>query len=99
MDDKKEFVDVQEAISRLPDGDSIHTFRQGGPLLIGAAWPRADIIEFLEAAAAIEVPGENAQSMGHGLAVHDEHGWLFIQTRPATDTKPHARDGLEDAGA
>ena len=80
MDDDKELISLDEAIKRLPGGDMVHTFRQGGPCLIGADHERARLIEAMRSAPAIEVTGPAAQAMGHGLAICDEHGWLFIAT-------------------
>jgi len=79
MDDK-ELITLDEAVKRLPSGDTVHTFRQGGPYLIGADHERDRLIEAMRAAQEIEVTGPQAQAMGHGLAICDEHGWLFIET-------------------
>jgi hypothetical protein len=83
MDDDKELIALEEAVKRLPDGDMVHTFRQGGPCLIGADHERDRLIEAMRIAPAIEVTGPQAQAMGHGLAICDEHGWLFIETANA----------------
>ena len=80
LDDDKELIALEEAIKRLPMGDTVHTFRQGGPCLIGADHERDRLIEAMRAAPEIEVTGPQAQAMGHGLAICDEHGWLFIAT-------------------
>ena len=87
MDDDKELISLEDAIKRLPDGGMVHTFRQGGPCLIGADHERDRLIEAMRAAPAIEVTGPQAQAMGHGLAICDEHGWLFIETANGLDNR------------
>jgi hypothetical protein len=75
-----------EAVALLPDGDSIHTFLDGGTALIGADWDRSAILTLLrEAGHEIEVTGPAAQSMGHGLAAYRADGTpVFIETRKAS---------------
>ena len=85
MDDK-ELISLEAAIKRLPAGDMVHTFRQGGLCLIGADHERDRLIEAMRNAPEIEVTGPQAQAMGHGLAIRDEHGWLFIETANAAVT-------------
>lgn len=69
------------AIKRLPAGDRIHTFRQSGPMMIGADWARADILKLFEKHVIYET-GPKAQGMNHGLAIIDDIGALFIETKP-----------------
>lgn len=74
-----------QAISVLPEGDSIHTFYNPGFGLIGADWSREDIIEKIESSEIIELTGKIARSMGHGICVynHDtkyQSDILFIET-------------------
>lgn len=78
--DYRELITLDEAIKRLPTGAMVHTFRQGGPCLIGADHERDRLIEAMRNASEIEATGPQAQSLGHGLAICDEHGWLFIET-------------------
>jgi hypothetical protein len=79
-DDQPEFVSYDDAVTMLPDGDTIHTFRGGGMILIGADWSRADLLDALRAAPAIRPAGEMARSMKHGLAAVVGDSWLFIET-------------------
>lgn len=79
MTDEKKFVTIEEAIDLLPDSEMIHTFRQAGPVIVGADHDRDCLIDYMRKAQKIEVTGEQAQAMGYGLAIHDEHGWLFIK--------------------
>jgi hypothetical protein len=80
MDNEKEFISYDEAVKRLPAGDMVHTFRSNGMLLVGCDHKRAALLDAMRAAPAIEIPGPQAQAMNHGLAIHDDHGWLFIAT-------------------
>jgi hypothetical protein len=69
-----------EALAMLPDKKSIHTFRNSDIALIGADWTRKEIIEMMDIYD-FELTGEQATSMGHGMAFKDELGWLFIETK------------------
>jgi len=83
--DDRVAITPAEAISMLPDGDSIHTFRQaafGGPL-IGADWDRTDIENALEKYSA-ELTGEISTNRGYGLAFADPTGYVFVQTKQRT---------------
>ena len=78
MSDEKVFLTFEEAVKRLPDGDQIHTYRQSGPMLLGADWDREELLDLLRKST-IEESGENATRMSHGLVVNDD-GYLFIET-------------------
>ena len=83
--DDIQLLTYDEAVALLPDGDSIHTFLDGGISLIGADWDRPAILALLrEAHPEIEVTGPAAQSMGHGMAAYRADGTpVFIETRKA----------------
>lgn len=80
MGDKRVILDKADAIAMLPDGDTVHTFRQGGPCLIGADWDRNDMIKAINKYD-VEITGEQARAMNHGMALYDDIGWLFIETK------------------
>lgn len=80
MKDERVVLSKTEAIEMLPDTEKIHTFRQCGPMLLGADWDKENIIETINNHD-VEITGEQAQSMGHGIALHDDKGWLFIETK------------------
>lgn len=92
MTEDKIYVTLEQAVALLPEGDP-HTFRQGGPCLIGANHERERLIEDMRRAPNIEVTGEQAQGMGHGLAIKDEHGWLFIEARRFEPPSEDSADG------
>lgn len=84
--DKIQLLSYDEAVALLPDGDTIHTFLDGGVSLIGADWDRSAILALLrDAHPEIEVTGPAAQSMGHGMAAYRADGTpVFIETRKAS---------------
>jgi hypothetical protein len=83
MADSSEIVllTYDDAVALLPDGDEIRTFLDGGLALIGADWPRADVLALLESTERREVTGPAAQAMGHGLAAFRDGDPVFIETR------------------
>jgi hypothetical protein len=80
MSDERELIDFDAAVALLPDRETVHTFRGGGMMLIGADWPRDRLLAAMREAKEIQVTGPQAQRMGYGLAI-DHEGWLFIETR------------------
>lgn len=76
-------ITAEQAISVLPDGDDIHTFRNlGAGMMLGADWRRDGIIEVLTKAEQIQLTGATARGMGHGMVIDDD-GLLFIETDEA----------------
>lgn len=82
--DGKKFLTIEEATALLPDGETIHTFYSTGMCLVGGDWDRADILQKLVEVDKIELAGDFARSMGHGLAVYKDGAKLidvlFIET-------------------
>lgn len=82
--DGKKFLTIEEATALLPDSDTIHTFYSTGVCLVGADWDRADILQELAEVDKIELAGDSARSMGHGLAAYRDGAKLidvlFIET-------------------
>ena len=81
----RRYITADEAISLLPDKSEIHTFINTPRTLLGADWSREDVIERINTADKIEIAGEQARSMGHGLAVYDDSAKyqsdiLFVET-------------------
>ena len=81
----RRYITADEAINLLPDKNEIHTFINTPRTLLGADWSREDVIERLHTADKIEIAGEQARSMGHGLAVYDDSAKyqsdiLFVET-------------------
>jgi hypothetical protein len=85
VSDERKFMDAEEAIALLPDGDEVHTFRSASFGLIGADWERAALVEAIREAKVAEVTGPAAQGMKHGLAIQNGSSPLFIETVRRTD--------------
>jgi hypothetical protein len=81
MSDDKELLTYDQAVALLPDGETVHTFMQAGPVLLGADWSRAAILDLLTATDCLEVPGPEAQAMGHGLVAWRGGSPVFIETK------------------
>ena len=84
MTEKRKFITVDEAIGLLPDNDNIHTFYNLPIGLVGADWSKKDIIDKLKKVDTIELTGEVARSINHGLAAYNKNAKqsdvLFIET-------------------
>lgn len=81
----KKYITSEQAISILPDGETVHTFLNLGFGLMGADWSREDIIEKLRKSDVLELTGEMARKMEHGLVAYDKTAktqgdLLFIET-------------------
>lgn len=81
----RKFISAEEAIDLLPKGECIHTFYNESFGLIGADWDRDDLIEKIKTSDKIELTGETARSMNHGIAVYNnDTKWhsdiLFVET-------------------
>ena len=83
-----------EAAALLPEGESVHTFLDGGLALIGADWDRADVLALLRAGRP-ERSGEAATAAGHGIVAFRASGPVFIETREGGGEDTMAGDGGE----
>lgn len=84
----KKIISYEDAVSILPDEEYIHTFRSGGFGLCGADWSRAEILDKLKNSEVIELTGETARGMGHGMCAYNKDAQhmqdvLFIETDEA----------------
>ena len=85
MNDDRKKLSVQEAITMLPDGDTIHVISNDAPgILIGADWPREDVISEFEISQ-LELAGPVAKSSGHGIAMLNKNGRWFVETKQAEE--------------
>jgi len=76
----------EEAVSLLPDGDTIHTYMQAGPTIVGADYSRKRVLDLLRNNNP-ELSGFMAAGIDHGMVVFLNDGILideplFIQTDP-----------------
>ena len=81
----RRFITAKEAEQLLPNKKEIHTFIEMPFGLMGADWSREDIIKKLNNSDKIEITGEQARSINHGLAIFDDRASLksdilFIET-------------------
>ena len=94
---EKIYLTVEQAESVLPDGDSIHTFFNTGFGLLGADWSRKDIRDRLRSVNRIEICGDNAKKLGHGICAYNvgcsHDSVLFIETDMDTLDKLEKRLG------
>ena len=84
----KTYITAEQAISVLPDGDSVHTFYNPGFGLIGADWGKEDITDKLRRSDIIELTGSAARGMNHGICAYSKDAKyqsdvLFIETDEA----------------
>jgi hypothetical protein len=84
-------IEVDEAMSRLVviedydsgngSGPHVHTYRQAGPMLMGAHWGLEAARKAMEQFGVAEA-GESATAMSHGIVVIDDHGPVFFECTP-----------------
>ena len=80
----KTYLTKEQAISVLPEGETVHTFNPGFEL-VGADWSREDIIDKIQRSDVLALTGEIARSVGHGMCAYNKNTrWpsniLFIET-------------------
>jgi hypothetical protein len=78
------YLTKEQAVSMLPDGDTIHTFLSNSIALIGADWDRIKIIKAI-ADCKCEIGGEACKAMNHGLVVHAGDLPLFVECKKDFD--------------
>lgn len=81
----KIYITTEQAISVLPDGDTVHTFYNPGFGLVGADWSKEDITDKLRKSDIIELTGPAARGMGHGICAYNkdtkcQSDILFVET-------------------
>jgi hypothetical protein len=84
MSDEKVILTEEQALAMLPEGDQIHTFRDGGIALLGADWDRADLEQAIRVNKC-EVGGKQCQALNHGLVVWTGDRPLFVECRKGID--------------
>lgn len=89
---EKRFITFEEATNLLNDGEDIHTFRNGGGMLIGADRSREGILKTMKQhESTLQIGGDMCRKMKHGLILEDSVGYLFIETN---EEKLNALDQL-----
>lgn len=69
----------EDAVKLLPEGETIHTFRSGYGMLLGADMNREELLAAMKASAFINRTIGTARAMKHGLCINAD-GPLFIET-------------------
>ena len=82
---KRYFLSYDEAVSVLPNEEYIHTFINNAIGLIGADWEKNEVLHKLKNTDTIELCGEQARKMGHGICCYNksvklQSDILFIAT-------------------
>jgi len=82
------YITTEQAISVLPDGDTVHTFYNLGFGLVGADWSKEDIRDKLRSSDIIELTEPAARGMNHGICAYSkdakyQSNILFIETDEA----------------
>ena len=82
------YITTEQAISVLPDGDTVHTFYNLGFGLVGADWSKEDITDRLRSSDIIELTGPTTRGMNHGICAYSkgakyQSDILFIETDEA----------------
>lgn len=78
-------LSVEEALSRITDGEEVHTILNPSGFLLGANWKREKLIEEMTAAAWIEDAGPHAHRFNHGIAFLDrKKRVVFVETKAPT---------------
>ncbi len=82
---KRYFLSYDEAVNVLPNEEYVHTFINNAIGLIGADWEKHEVLHKLKNADTIELCGEQARKMGHGICCYDKSAKLqsdilFIST-------------------
>lgn len=83
----KRFISVREAIALLPASEFVHTFYNEPFGLVGADWTKSEIMDEIRRADIIELTGEGARNLKHGIAIYKkgtkrQDEILFIETDP-----------------
>ena len=70
-----------QAVSLLPEGDSIHTMKGSG-FFVGCDWSRESILKAIADSPTLELSGLFARGMRHGLKVMHNGSAMFVETVP-----------------
>ena len=83
----KRFLTAAEAIALLPASEFVHTFYNEPFALVGADWTKSEIMDEIRKADKIELTGEGARKLNHGIALYNKNikfqdEILFVETDP-----------------
>ena len=82
---EREIIPTEKALAMITDGDYIHTFRTPfAGTMVGCDISRESLLEKMNEFS-VELSGEIATGMNHGLVLIDGVGPLFIETLKEKD--------------
>lgn len=79
------YITYEQAVTLLPEDEYVHTFYNTSFGLLGADWSKEEILDKLQKSEIIELTGETARSMKHGICAYNkdtkyQKDILFIET-------------------
>lgn len=76
-----EKVTKEQALRLIGNDKEIHTYRKYPMALLGEYWSRTRLLQaFDKYEDTLQLSGETAVSLKHGLVLKDNKGYLFIKT-------------------
>ena len=97
MDEQRIFITADEAISVLYDVDGVgHTFKSSGGMIFGADWEITEIEKELREADKIEISGDMARGMRHGICVFPK-GAKYLKDLIFVETNEDKLKALEES--
>ena len=96
MTDDRAILTTEQALSMLPEGERIHTFRTNPLALLGADWDREDLIAAIREGQC-EIGGEACQNFNHGLVVWTGDNPLFVECKKGFDYKAFEAERAADS--
>lgn len=75
----EENITLEKALDLIPESEYVHTFLNPNGMLIGADWSRELVIEKIKKHG-VQLSGEQATRMHHGLVIYDGTKYIFIET-------------------
>lgn len=82
MTNPRQYLTFEQALSLIPSSEFIHCFTNPAGMILGASWARHLLIREMKKAGPreLELAGETAMRLGHGIAFHDKRTTLFVET-------------------
>lgn len=77
-EDERAPLTADAAIGALATTDRIHTFVNPAGMLVGADWDRSDAEDYIRGASTIEIAGDMARGMGHGIAAWQDDRLVYF---------------------
>jgi hypothetical protein len=79
-DQLKIFLTVDEAVSLFKSQDSAHSINVIGPMIMGFEWSIPGVRKKLAECTDLQVAGDTARGMGHGIAATEPDGqFIFFE--------------------